>query len=113
MKLWKMFVESVDPCTKIMHVPTTEVRIYTVLQDPSKASAENLGVCFAIYYASATALDRDVVEAFLGEDRQTALHRYKAGLEQALAETDFLENPTIPLLQALAVYLVSANTATT
>ncbi|KAJ4146188.1 hypothetical protein NW754_001652 [Fusarium falciforme] len=107
MKLWKMFVESVDPCTKVMHVPTTEVRVYTVLQDPSKASAENLGVCFSIYYASATALDRDVVEAFLGEDRQTALHRYKAGLEQALAETDFLENPTIPLLQALAVYLAA------
>ncbi|RSL56972.1 hypothetical protein CEP54_008541 [Fusarium duplospermum] len=107
MRLWKMFVESVDPCTKIMHIPTTEVRVYTVLQDPSKASSENLGVCFAIYYASATALDPDVVEAFLGEDRQTALHRYKAGLEQALAETDFLENPTIPLLQALAVYLAA------
>ncbi|RSM18671.1 hypothetical protein CDV31_002391 [Fusarium ambrosium] len=105
MRLWKMFVESVDPCTKIVHIPTTEVRVYTVLQDPSKASSENLGVCFAIYYASATALDPDIVEAILGEDRQTALHRYKAGLEQALAETDFLENPTIPLLQALAVYL--------
>ncbi|RSL84672.1 hypothetical protein CEP51_003749 [Fusarium floridanum] len=105
MRLWKMFVESVDPCTKILHIPTTEVRVYTVLQDPSKASSENLGVCFAVYYASATALDPDIVEAILGEDRQTALHRYKAGLEQALAETDFLENPTIPLLQALAVYL--------
>ncbi|KAJ4312917.1 hypothetical protein N0V84_009686 [Fusarium piperis] len=107
MRLWKVFEESVDPCTKIVHIPTTEVRVYTVLQDPSDASAENLGVCFAIYYAAATALDIEVVEAILGEERQAALHRYKAGLEQALAETDFLENPTIPLLQALAVYLAA------
>lgn len=113
MKLWKTFVESVDPCTKIMHVPTTEVRVYTVLQDPSTASAENLGVCFAIYYAAATALDLEVVEAMFGEERQAALHRYKAGLERALAETEFLENPTIPLLQALAVYLVSVRVAIT
>ncbi|KAM0425654.1 hypothetical protein ACHAPT_009186 [Fusarium lateritium] len=107
MRLWKMFVESVDPCNKIIHVPTTEVRVYTVLQDPSKASAENLGVCFAMYYSAATALDLEVAEAILEEDRQQALHRFKAGLEQALSEADFLENPTIALLQALAVYLAA------
>ncbi|KAF4459680.1 hypothetical protein FALBO_13553 [Fusarium albosuccineum] len=107
MKLWKLFVDCVDVCTRIAHIPTTEVLLYTVINDPFKASIENLGLCFAIYYAAATSLHPDDPDGVLGEDRTQALHRFKTGLEQALAQTDFLENPTLSLLQALAIYLAA------
>ncbi|KAF4977211.1 hypothetical protein FZEAL_6239 [Fusarium zealandicum] len=106
-KLWKTFVDNVDSCTKVVHIPTTEVVVYTVLQDPSKASAESLGLCFSIYYAASLALDLAEAESLLGEARNQSLPRFKAGLEHSLTAADFLENPTRTLLQALAIYLAA------
>ncbi|EXM14221.1 Zn2-C6 fungal-type DNA-binding domain [Fusarium oxysporum f. sp. vasinfectum] len=107
MKLWKVFVESVDACEKVLHIPTSEVLVYKVLQDPSKASAEDLGLCFSVYYAAAIALPPDEADHVLEEERTQSLHRYKVGLEQALAQADFLENPTLALLHAVAIYLAA------
>ncbi|KAM0215136.1 hypothetical protein ACHAPA_006351 [Fusarium lateritium] len=101
--LWKVFVDSVDPCTKVTHTPTSEMIVYTVASDPSKATAENLGLCFAIYYASITALTPEEVLDLTGEDKNQVLHRYRVCLEQSLAQADFLDNPTMTLVQALAI----------
>jgi hypothetical protein len=101
--LWKVFVDSVDPCTKVTHIPTSETIVYTVASDPSKATAENLGLCFAIYYASTTALTPEEVLDVTGEDKKQVLHRYRVCLEQSLALADFLDNPTMTLVQALAI----------
>jgi hypothetical protein len=106
-RLWKVFVDHVDVCTKVTHLPTSETILYTVARDPTKASVESLGFCFAIYYASVTALSPEEMLDVTGEDRTQALQRYKICLEQSLAQADFLNNPTITLLQALAIYTVS------
>ncbi|KAL3608752.1 hypothetical protein FPOAC2_03759 [Fusarium poae] len=103
-RLWKIFADSVDVCTKVTHLPTSETILYTVMRDPTKASIENLTFCFAIYYASVTASTPEDVLIDTGEDRKLALQRYKVCLEQSLAQADFLNNPTITLLQALAIY---------
>ncbi|KAF4965701.1 hypothetical protein FSARC_6541 [Fusarium sarcochroum] len=103
-RLWKVFTDCVDSCTKVVHVPTAETILYTVINDPAKATIENLGLCFAIYYASATALGPSEIHDILGEDKQQILHRFKIGLEQSLAQAEFLESPTVTLLQALAIY---------
>lgn len=107
-RLWKVFADSVDICTKVTHLPTSETILYTVTRDPAKATIENLALCFAIYYASVTALSPDEALDVTGEDRKLALQRYKICLEQSLAQADFLDNPTITLLQALAIYTVSS-----
>jgi hypothetical protein len=106
-RLWKVFVDSVDPYAKVLHLPTAETVIYTVTSDPSKASNENLALCFAIYYASVTAMGPNEVLDTTGEDNKNALLRYRMCLEQSLAQADFLDNPTITLLQAIAIYGVS------
>ncbi|RGP64700.1 hypothetical protein FSPOR_7790 [Fusarium sporotrichioides] len=103
-RLWKIFVDNVDVCTKVTHLPTSETILYTVMRDPTKASIETLTFCFAIYYASVTASSPEDVLNDTGEDRKQALQRYKICLEQSLAQADFLNNPTITLLQALAIY---------
>ncbi|EMT63097.1 hypothetical protein FOC4_g10013301 [Fusarium odoratissimum] len=103
-RLWKVFVDSVDPYAKVLHLPTAETVIYTVTSDPSKASNENLALCFAIYYASVTAMGPNEVLDTTGEDNKNALLRYRMCLEQSLAQADFLDNPTITLLQAIAIY---------
>ncbi|KAG8420110.1 hypothetical protein J3459_011386 [Metarhizium acridum] len=106
-QLWRVFVDNVDCFFKILHIPTSEVLVYTVINDPTTASPEALALCYAVYYASTVALDeREDCPRLLGEPWLSALHRYKAGLEQSFAQADLLENPTVLLLQAMAIYLV-------
>ena len=109
MQLWRAYVDYVDLNAKILHLPTDEVTIFTVMDKPDKASYDNLGLSFAIYFAAVVALDSNEgnAAAILGEDVAASLQNFKLGLEQTLAHTHFLENPTIPLLQALTIYLVS------
>ncbi|KAF4991286.1 hypothetical protein FGRMN_7946 [Fusarium graminum] len=102
-RLWKVFVDSVDLSTKVVHIPETETILYTALSDPTKATAESLGLCFAIYYASLTALHPEEALDITGEDRKQMLHRYRVCLEQSLAQADFFDNPTVILLQAIAI----------
>lgn len=110
-QLWRIFVDVVDTLFKLVHIPTAEITVYTVINDPGVASAESLALCYAIYYAATVALDeQDDCVQVLGETWNGALLRYKAGLEQAFAEADLLENPTVVMLQAMAIYLVRAST---
>ncbi|KAF4445867.1 hypothetical protein F53441_10428 [Fusarium austroafricanum] len=106
-RLWKVFVECVDVCAKVVHVPSCEMIVYTVASDPSRATIESLGLCFAIYYSSVTALTPEEVLEIIGEEKNQVLHRYRICIEQSLAQADFLDNPTLTLLQALAIYSAS------
>nr|RBQ98925.1 hypothetical protein FVER53263_03225 [Fusarium verticillioides] len=103
-RLWKVFVDGVDPYVKVLHIPTAETTLYTVIGDPTKASNENLALCFAIYFAAITATPSDDALDITGEDKKQALLRYRMCLEQSMAQSDFLENPTIASLQAMAIY---------
>jgi hypothetical protein len=44
--------------------------------------------------------------AILEEDVAAAQTRFKAGLEQSLADAEILDHPTLSLLRALSIYLV-------
>ncbi|RYP40715.1 hypothetical protein DL768_010595 [Monosporascus sp. mg162] len=105
MRLWHIFGQNVDPAVKVLHTPTAEVIVYTVIDDPSRASKDKLALVFSIYFASAATLDPDEAEKLLGRDKESGLKSFKTGLEQAFAEADFLNNTNTTLLQALAIYL--------
>lgn len=106
-RLWRIFVDNVDYMFKIVHIPSTELVLYTVLDNPEGASYENLALCFSVYYSAAVALDdSDDCVSILGENWTDALQRFKTGLEQSFGNADLLENPTVMLVQAMAIYAV-------
>ncbi|KAM0280548.1 hypothetical protein ACHAQH_003993 [Verticillium albo-atrum] len=104
-QLWKAYVERVDPCTKVVHIPTAEVLVYTAIDKPNECTPETLALCFAFYFSGATIFDEEEALGVFGRDSFASLQQFKTGLEQAVAHADFLENPTITTIQALAVYL--------
>lgn len=108
MRLWNTYVDNVESCAglKLLHLPTDEVKIYSTIDDPTKASFENLALCLAIYFASTVSLDDEETQAFFGQDKCAYLLSFKVGLEQAFAQGDFLDCPTLTGLHALAIYLV-------
>lgn len=109
-RLWTIYIDNVEACTglKFLHQPTDEVKVYSVIDNPATASMENLSLTFAIYFASTVSLDSPEAGLLLGQDKTTALHQFKLGLEQSFAHGDFLDRPTTTGLHALAIYVVSS-----
>ncbi|KAI8308924.1 C6 transcription factor asaR [Colletotrichum sp. SAR11_240] len=103
-RLWTNYVNNIEPYVKILHVPTDEATVYSTIAEPHRAKAEHLALCFAIYFVSVAVPDR--ADRRGREERTVNLHRFRKGLEQALAHANFLERPTIVLLKALGIYLV-------
>jgi len=101
-------VTNVDGCAglKLLHLPTDELKVYSTIDRPTDSSFENLALCFAIYFASTVSLDDEEAQTILGQDKCAHLLSFKAGLEQAFAQGDFLDRPTLTGLHALAIYLV-------
>lgn len=102
-------MNNVEGCIglKLLHLPTDEEKIYSVIDDPTKASFENLALCFAVYFASTVSLeDGPEAQGILGQDKHALLLSFKVGLEQAFAHGGFLDCPTLTGLHALAIYLV-------
>lgn len=107
-KLWNIYVDGVETCAglKLLHIPTDQVKVYSLIDNPGAAPFDNLALGFAIYYAATLSLDDSQAQMTLGEDKMNSLLRFKTGLEQALAYRDFLDCPTLTGLRALAIYLV-------
>lgn len=106
-QLWKIYVDTVDPCFKILHIPTDEIIVFTAIDDPINASSDAMALCFAVYYAATVARDVNTAQEVVREEILPSLQQFKTGLELAFAHADFLENPTLLLLQALGIYVVS------
>ncbi|KAF9880388.1 hypothetical protein CkaCkLH20_02342 [Colletotrichum karsti] len=106
-ELWRNYTDNIESCNKIIHRPTAEVLIYTAIDDPANAHLEALALMFAVFFVSTIVLDANTVQRIVGEDKPTALLRFKTGLEQAFAKADFLEHPSVKLLEALAIYLAA------
>lgn len=107
MQLWRIFVQNVGPAVHIFHTPTTEITVYGVIADATKAHPDTLALVFSIYFTAAITLEPDEAEKLLGRDKESGLMMLKTGVEQAFAEADFLSHTSTTLLQALAIYLVS------
>lgn len=109
LRLWSIYLERVDSCTtlKVLHVPTDEVRVCATIDDLANAQPENLALCFAIFYGAIGTLQPSEAQTLLDGDLVTCQSQYKAGFEQALAEAEILDNPTLTLLCSLTIYLVS------
>lgn len=107
-RLWNIYVDNVDGCAglKLLHLPTDEVKVYSTIDNPAEAPFENHALCLAIYYASLVSLDDSEAYVLVGADKAARLLSFKVGLEQALAQGDFLDRPTLAGLHALAIYLV-------
>jgi hypothetical protein len=107
-RLWNIYVDNVDGCAglKLLHLPTDEIKVWTTIDSPAEAPLENHALCLAIYFAATVSLDDRETQVVVGRDKCAHLLSFKMGLEQAFAQGDFLDRPTLTGLHALAIYLV-------
>ena len=106
-QLWQIFVENVDPLTKIVHVPS--------LRRAIQKAASNIGniprgfetLMFAIYSAAVMSLKDDECQQRFYEPRQTLLSRYIRATKAALSRAKFMGTISLVILQALVLHLLS------
>jgi hypothetical protein len=108
MKLWNTYINNVDGCScqKLVHIPTDEAMIFATIDEPSRAPLDNHAFCFAIYFAAAVSLNVTEASNAFGSEPSPHLLNFKLGMEQSLAQANYLDQPTVTALRALAIYLV-------
>ena len=108
-RLWQMYLENVDPVIKIFHAPSTQAHIMQATRRISEISPTFECIMFAIYFAAVTSCQScKASKLLLNEDRHVLLARYRQAFEHALARVNFMSAPTLPVLQALALFLICA-----
>ncbi|GAM35336.1 hypothetical protein TCE0_017f03597 [Talaromyces pinophilus] len=106
LRLWNVYVKSVDPVLKILHIPTVQSTVVETILDPKSAQSSVVALTYAIYFAAVTALchDDDDEPTVLPCEKPVLLEHYKKALDQLLMPTELMKRPELVSLQALAIY---------
>ncbi|KAJ9500871.1 hypothetical protein H2202_003429 [Exophiala xenobiotica] len=107
LRLWNVYVKSVDPVLKILHIPTVQSTVVATILEPRSAQSSTVALTFAVCFAALTALshDDDHEPIDLPCEKLALLNRYRISLDRLLVVTDLMNGPEIPALQALAIYV--------
>lgn len=108
-RLWQVFIDNVNPLTKIMHAPTVQQAILNASGDLDKVSASTEALMFAIYHFAIVSMDDEECQSILGESRPIMLAKYSTATQQALINAKVLRTSNLMVLQALTLYLVCRN----
>ncbi|MCJ1286098.1 hypothetical protein MMC26_005441 [Xylographa opegraphella] len=106
-QLWQIFIENVDPMTKIVHVPTLRPAIQKAASNIATIPRSFEALLFSIYCAAVMTLHKDECEQRLGEPRKTLLSRYISATKAALLRAKFMGTISLVVLQALVLFIIS------
>lgn len=108
LRLWDVYVKSVDPVVKILHIPTMQSTIVATILDPASATPSTLVLTVAIYFAALTALCHDEADETvnLPKEKSILLKRCQTALDRLLMTPEVMDRPQLATLQAFAIYVV-------
>lgn len=106
-QLWQIFIENIDPLTKVVHVPTLRSAIQKAASNMKTVSRSFEALMFAIYSAAVMSLKDGECKRRLGEPRNTLLSRYISTTKTALSRANFMGTTSLVVLQALLLHLLS------
>lgn len=104
-RLWQIFLDNVNPLSKVIHVPTLQKKIFTECA-AGKFSSGMETLMFSIYCAAITSMSSPACMEIFREPRPQLLMQYHAGAQKALANAQFLRSSDLLVLQGFAIYLV-------
>ncbi|KAI1130663.1 fungal-specific transcription factor domain-containing protein [Nemania abortiva] len=108
-RLWQLFIERVNPLTKLIHVPSLQPYVMDAAADISKVPLAYQALLFSVYTMAAVSLTGQEAIQLLGMTREDALNRFSRGTKLALTRVNFMQNYNMTILQALLLYMLSFN----
>ncbi|GJN85276.1 hypothetical protein PLIIFM63780_008840 [Purpureocillium lilacinum] len=106
-KLWQLFLDRVNPLTKVIHVPTVQPIAMEGATNMANIPFHAQALLFSIYTMAAFSLTDSECIATFGISREAAMQKYTAGFKSALMRLNFLKNYNQTALQALVLFLQS------
>lgn len=106
-KLWQVFLDNINPLTKIIHQPTLQSAIFDASFNLDKVPKGLEALMFAIYASATYSMTDKECTAMLHEEKTNLLARYRLGLRKALVRANFLATSELAVLQAFTIYLLS------
>ena len=107
MKLWKIYVENIDPLIKVVHVPTGRKMLQRAAANPSTASKATEALLFAIYHFALTSINDAECQKLFAAPQSALIAGYHDALRQALVNAYFLRTTDITVVQAYILFLLS------
>ncbi|KAH8688713.1 hypothetical protein BGW36DRAFT_352718 [Talaromyces proteolyticus] len=105
-QLWQIFLDNVNPLSKMIHAPSAQNIITEATRDQSRVSRGSEALMFSIYLCAVNSLKKSECETTLGESKNVLLQRYLTVTQQALVNAEFLQSSSLIVLQSLTLYLV-------
>lgn len=119
--LFDNFVSNVQAATCLFHEPTlrqafdahlAQQELYAPTAVPPAQQHTYTGyfapLVFSVFFSAIYSMDAIQVNSMFGANKTDILKRFEAALVLALEKGSFLSSPTVPVLQAFVLYLVSS-----
>ncbi|KAJ9148311.1 C6 zinc finger domain-containing protein [Pleurostoma richardsiae] len=106
-RLWQIYLDRVNPLTKIIHVPTLQPYLVEASTGSHNLPKNVEALLFSIYTLATVALSPEECQEMLGCSREKALQRFSDGVRLSLIRMGFLKCHDLLSLQALVIYLIS------
>ncbi|KAK2733505.1 fungal specific transcription factor domain-containing protein [Colletotrichum kahawae] len=106
-RLWQVFLERVNPITKLIHVPSLQPLVVEAAANHSNVANNAQALLFSIYLVATLTMTEAEVRQMLDSSKEDALKKFTAGVKAALTKVNFLKNHDMMTLQSLILYLVS------
>ncbi|KAK1989147.1 hypothetical protein LZ30DRAFT_696543 [Colletotrichum cereale] len=102
--LWRVFLDRVDPVTRVVHVPTFHTRVMDAINDFANLPLGTAALLFSIFLTASGSLSRQEHLDKLGRGQGDAIADFTLGLKLALTELNYLKNHNLEVLCSLALY---------
>jgi hypothetical protein len=107
-QLFEIFVENVDPLSKVVHVPTLRPAFQKAATDTSKDLPRGFeALMFALYSTAIMSLGDDECHQRFSESHKILLTRYTRATEAALSRAKFMGTTSLTVLQALVLHILA------
>nr|POF00997.1 transcription factor vrtr1 [Quercus suber] len=108
MRLWRSYLENVEPICKIVHVPTISIMLASHSEQPVMYSKTSECLAFAIYHFAVFSMTEEQCEATFGKttSRTALIQKFHAATRQALTNAAYLKTTEVQVLQALVLLLL-------
>lgn len=105
-KLWQIFLERVNPLTKLIHAPSLQPLVVEASNDHASISQNAQALLFSIYSVATISLTEEESAQVLKMSKEKALLRFASGAKAAFMRAKFMEKYDLMTLQAIVLYLV-------
>ena len=106
-RLWQVFLNNVNPLTKVLHAPTMQQAFLEATGKLDDVPRAMESLMFAIYSCAVYSISNAECESITGEIKPVMLTKFQSAARQALVRAGLLRTSNILVLQAFTLFLIS------